>query len=516
VIGLAAAARATASFPGAFPPLMVAEIDLLARQREEVWKERDAFLARVMPAHLRQGSVDKVSLIDGSVLVNAPFAEAMAALPSRPAHREVDRRFVYVDPTPHRRLGSSIGDARPVGFLSAIFGSVSTIPREQPIRDDLERIAEQSREAERLQQIVTALRPDVERAVEKLFGRTLFLDRPTSKRLKTWRVKAQQAAAVEAGFAYQAYAQTKFAGIVDRLAKTVFAAAPGLLLPDETTIAQHLREELQARGLTTLADPGGGANEAAIAFFRAHDLGFRVRRLRLLARRLARGWDEEPGFSEHDRNALRTVIYEALALYFDLDSPSGLGDGFEEVAGKVFEAPGAVLDIVAARRDLSRIDDAVDARLAEAFEACPKPLRRRMLFAYLGFPYYDVATLPLLRNEGMTEFDPIKVDRISPEDAKSIREGGTQETLRGIEFYNFGAFFSRAYRENDYLWGRLHGAERMIDLVCSTLDEMPPPEDCRQMLREAFLAVLDEEEPRLTFDPTLVPRIREEVLAKFP
>ena len=64
-----------------------------------------------------------------------------------------------------------------------------------------------------------------------------------------------------------------------------------------------------------------------------------------------------------------------------------------------------------------------------------------------------------------------KVDRISPDDARSIREGGTPATLRGVEFYNFGAFFSRAYRENDYLWGRLHGAERMIDLVCSTLEK---------------------------------------------
>jgi patatin-related protein len=515
-LSLTFAARSTASFPGAFPPLTVAEIDLLATQRKEEWADRPAFLARVMPAHLRQGDADKVSLIDGSVLVNAPFAEAMAALPSRPAHREVDRRFVYVDPTPHRRLGTVNGDARPVGFFSAIFGSVSAIPREQPIRDDLERMAERSREAERLQQMVTALRPDVERAVEKLFGRTLFLDRPTVKRLNTWRAKAQQAAAVDAGFAYHAYAQAKFTGIVDRLAKTVFDAAPGLLLPDERTIAQRLHEELRARGLTTLADPGGGANEAAIAFFRSHDVGFRVRRLRLLARRLAREWDDEPGLTEPERDAVRTVIYEALALYFDRDSPKGLGEDFTHIADTVFDAPGTVLDVIAARRDLTKVDEAVDARLAEAFEACPKPLRRRMLFAYLGFPYYDVATLPLLRNEGMTEFDPIKVDRISPEDAKSIREGGTAATLRGVEFYNFGAFFSRAYRENDYLWGRLHGAERMIDLVCSTLDVMPPDEDCRRMQREAFLAILDEEEARLTFDPGLVPRIRAEVLAKFP
>lgn len=513
-LSLTFAARSTASFPAAFPPLTVAEIDLLAQQRNEDWTDRESFLARVMPAHLRQGDVDRVSLVDGSILVNAPFGQAMAALPSRPAHREVDRRFVYVDPTPHRRVGSPGNDGKPVGFFSAIFGSVSAIPREQPIRDDLERMAEQSREAERLQQMVTALRPDVERAVEKLFGMTLFLDRPSPRRLKAWRAKAQQAAAVEAGFAYHAYAQAKFTGIVDRLAKTVFAAAPGLLLPDERTIAQRLHEELRARGLATLANPGGGANDAAVAFFRAHDMGFRVRRLRLLARRLAREWDDEPGLTESERDALRGVIYEALALYFDRDGPACLGDEFEAIAGKVFEAPGAVLDFIAQCRDLSNVDEDVDARLSEAFEACPKPLRRRMLLAYLGFPYYDVATLPLLRNEGMTEFDPIKVDRISPEDAKAIREGGTHATLRGIEFYSFGAFFSRAYRENDYLWGRLHGAERMIDLVCSTLDQTPSVDECRQFQREAFLAILDEEEARLTSDPTLVARIRGEVLEK--
>jgi patatin-related protein len=509
------AARSTASFPGAFPPLMLSEIDLLATQRNEEWTERGLFLSRVMPTHLRQNDADKVSLIDGSVLVNAPFAQALAALPSRPAHREVDRRFVYIDPTPHRRLHRADEPARPVGFFSAIFGSISAIPREQPIRDDLERMARQSREAERLAQMIAALRPDVERAVDKLFGMTLFLDRPTVRRLKGWRAKAQQAAGEEAGFAYHAYAQAKFAGIVDRLAQTVFLAAPGLLLPDDRTIAATLRAELQQRGLTTLADPGGGANEAAIAFFRAHDIGFRIRRLRLLARRLAREWDDEPGLTEEERDALRETVYEALALYFDRDGPAVLGERFGELAGKVFDDPGAVLDAIAAGRDLAGVDEAVDARLAEAIEACPKPLRRRMLFAYLGFPYYDVATLPLLRNESMTEFDPIKVDRISPDDATAIREGGTHATLRGVEFYNFGAFFSRGYRENDYLWGRLHGAERMIDLVCSTLDEVPTPEDCRDLRREAFLAILDEEEARLTFDPTLVARIREEVLAKF-
>jgi len=133
-----------------------------------------------------------------------------------------------------------------------------------------------------------------------------------------------------------------------------------------------------------------------------------------------------------------------------------------------------------------------------------------VLLAYLGFPFYDVATLPLLQNEGLTEFDAVKVDRISPEDATSIRAGGTSATLRGTEFYNFGAFFSRVYRENDYLWGRLHGAERMIDLVASTVEGFDAG-DCAAFKRRAFLAILDEEQGRLTAERGLVDRIRREI-----
>src|SRR5690606_17623764 len=109
------------------------------------------------------------------------------------------------------------------------------------------------------------------------------------------------------------------------------------------------------------------------------------------------------------------------------------------------------------RRALSRTDIKVEVLLSAAMSEMPAELRRRMLLAYLGFPFHDAVALPLLRSELQNEFDPIKVDRISPEDARAIRSGGTRETLRGVEFYNFGAFFSRAYRENDYLWGRLHG-----------------------------------------------------------
>ena len=66
------------------------------------------------------------------------------------------------------------------------------------------------------------------------------------------------------------------------------------------------------------------------------------------------------------------------------------------------QPPGAVLDALAARRLLPEVDAQAEKIIAEALEAMPKELRRRVLLAYLGFPFYDVATLPLLQNEGLT------------------------------------------------------------------------------------------------------------------
>lgn len=492
---LTMAARATASFPGAFPPLRLGEMDRLAKRAGTSWNSRGDFLQRIMPGHLRDGNEMSVSLIDGSVLVNKPFGGAIDALKGRPAQREVDRRFVYIDPRPDRVGSWREEKDRPVGFFSAIFGSISIIPREQPIRDNLESIELQSRDAERLRKIIVGLRPDVERAVEKLFGMTFFLGKPTPKRLKAWRGKAQQAAAEGAGYAFQSYAQTKFTTTIERLARIVHEAAPELGLPDCTPIEHALRTELESRGLDTLSNPSGGASEAAIEFFRAHDMGFRVRRLRLLARRLARDWEIDPEIDDQALDLAREKIYEILGLYFTRDGQDALGEDFPALAAKVMSEPGPIIDRFEKFRQLRETDDQAEILLSEALEEMPKNLRRLMLLTYLGFPFYDVATLALLRGEGsLTEYDAIKVDRISPDDARSIREGGTRATLRGTEFFNFGAFFSRAYRENDYLWGRLHGAERMIDLVCSTVDEGMTLSQCQEFKRRAFLAILDEEE----------------------
>ena len=503
-VALAFAARATASFPGAFPPFNLAEIDSVLAARKRPWPKRQDFIARALPRH--QENPDQAVLIDGSVLANAPFRPAMEALKDRPARREVDRRFVYIDPKPGMRSVrlTKKGEAELPGFVATIFGAMSDIPREQPIRDSLEAIESRSARIRRMQQIVDSLRPDVEAAIEAMFGRTFFLDRPTPARLQNWRSKAQERAARDAGYAFAAYGHAKLSGVVDEIASLVARQNADFRGVRYDGLREAIWTEIKSREVDRVTDGiGKGASPAAIAFFRAHDLRFRIRRLRFVLRAID-ALQVEGKVAESEVEPLREVIFRLLSRYLDRE-----GVSFYRPLDP--ENIGAMLDDLAAQRDLTGLDVAIDAEFAQAFGACPKASRRSILYAYLGFPFYDLTTLPMLQGEGLDEFDPIKVDRISPEDATAIR-GGVAATLKGIQFNSFGAFFSRAYRENDYLWGRLHGADRLVDIVASSVEL--DPQLVGQLKRDLLVAVLDEEQPRLANIPDLFETLKREIAAR--
>ncbi|WP_294329621.1 patatin-like protein [uncultured Sphingomonas sp.] len=504
---LAFAARATSSFPGAFPPLMVEEVDKVLADRGQAWPGRDAFLQRALPEQWAESRAEKAVLIDGSVLANAPFAPAMAALRERPARRQVDRRFVFLDPTPDMRFDFYGPRQERPGFFSTIIGALSELPRKQPIRDNLETIAARSDRIERMLAIVAEIRAEVEAQVESLFGYTLWLDYPTPKRLAAWRKRAQVAAAAKAGYGHTAYALLKVDGAIDRTANLLQALGGQQDGQRLRSLARQLRETVRVRGADRFgANLPGGASPEALDFLRGHDLGFRIRRLRLLARRLA---ELEQTAPRGAMRPMRDAIYGALAAYLELKR----SDTFADLREGTGQDAGVLLDALAERMQLRALDRQTDEVLSAGFSALSKELRRPMLLAYLGFPFFDIATLPLLQGEGMDEFDPIRVDRISPEDAKAIRTGGVAAMLKGNQFNNFGAFFSRAYRENDYLWGRLNGADRLIDIVLSTLDAdtRPDADHIAALKRRAFHAILDEEAANLTAIPGLIAELRTEI-----
>ncbi len=506
---LAFAARATSSFPGAFPPMKVGEIDAVMEERGQRWPGRKRFLRRMLPRHFAVGAAEDAVLIDGSVLANAPFRPAIDALRDRPAKRQIDRRFVYVDPVPGYHFNLGVAKVAAPGFFQTIIGALSELPRQQPIRDNLEAIDARTHRVERLRGILSGLRDDVEAQVVKLFGYTLFLDYPTPARLAAWRRRAQVAAANNAGLTYSAYARLKLSDVV---ASTVarLQRALGEVGPEEAArIAACVDRAVADRGVSSETAADLRVRSPIVEFLRRHDLGFRVRRLRLLARRLA---EMDEGGDDAVLNPIREAVYASLAAYLAHERRDAFRALRPRVRG-IAKDPCGTLEALAEALDLPGIDTATDRRLSQALSVLPREQRRPLLLAYLGFPYFDIATLPLLQGEGLDEFDPVKVDRISPDDATAIRTGGAAATLKGTQFHNFGAFFSRAYRENDYLWGRLHGADRLIDIVVSTLPATTrlKPGRVAAIKRSAFLAILEIEEARLTTIPGLFATLRREI-----
>ncbi len=504
---LAFAARATASFPGAFPPAQVGEIDAVLATRNVAWPGRSAFLRRIFPRRAALGQVyEQASLIDGSVLNNRPFGPAIEALRHRPAHREVDRRFVYIDPKPGMH-GAKAAAGVPPGFFTTILRALADIPREQPIRDNLEAIAALSVRVRRLRQVVDGMAPQVDAAIEDAIGTRFFIMPLTAARLSDWRSRTQTVAARSAGFAFSAYGQLKLAQVVDGVAARIAALGGSGL-----GIAAYVADQ----GLVVEdAAERGGAGSAYVGFLRRFDLDFRIRRLRFLLRRLNRlAVAQTDAADRRAIEALKASLYALLAPYLDRRRDAFYGD---DVRAGVAGDPVAALAAFEDALELKALDTATDARLVELFAMdLTKDVRRALLRAYLGFPFYDIAMLPLLQGDGLDEFDEIKVDRIAPEDATAIRSGGYMATLKGTQFNSFGAFFSRAYRENDYLWGRLHAADRLIDIVVSTVDGPDlggaiEAGTIARLKRRAFRAILDAERPFLSSIPDLFATLEQEI-----
>jgi hypothetical protein len=102
------------------------------------------------------------------------------------------------------------------------------------------------------------------------------------------------------------------------------------------------------------------------------------------------------------------------------------------------------------------------------------------------------------------ERDKVKVMRSSPPDATLLTQPNDGAKLRGTRLAHFGAFLDLASRENDYLMGRLDGAERIVRMLVHDNDPVRI-----EWTRHAFLAILAEEEPVLGTAGELIARLRE-------
>jgi hypothetical protein len=92
---------------------------------------------------------------------------------------------------------------------------------------------------------------------------------------------------------------------------------------------------------------------------------------------------------------------------------------------------------------------------------------RLLRYYYDKFDDYDSVIFPITYGTDFGEASPVNVVRISPEDATAIVNERTLgcKKLAGVKLAHFGAFLETAWRRNDIIWGRLDGAERIIEAL---------------------------------------------------
>jgi patatin-related protein len=542
------AARATSSFPGAFPPARIAEIDALVSRREAAWPTRAAFLERNFARHVEAG-VDPVScsFIDGSVLNNRPFREAIAAIHGRPAYRPVDRRLVYIEPNP---IATDIRPARDVpGFFATLKAAMSDIPRNQPVADELGLIAQFNRRARRLKALIEGARPYISGLVGTIV--TADLSGPiTADQIRVWREQINARVARDAGFAYQSYVRLKLIAARDFVARTIVGlnGSTPQSLPAQS-IARVIEAWALKSGLVYAPSDDWPASSAASAaepfgpwarFLLAFDVDYRKRRLHFLIEGLNRVYEmlDRTGFETLDPatiNALKRALYGRLETLHGCESPRFFGAATQHLVATLFAQPASfelardlagyardfverhaadldrLVDRLAAEVDLASRTRDLDVTVATMDgERWPAAPRREVLVNYLGFPFWDVLTLSVTTAEQAGEFNEILINRISPQDSTALPGFNGSECLKGVRFGHFAAFFSRAYRENDYLLGRLHAIDRLIDIVCDSghVDPLRDGLDIRGLKKRAFLQVLDVEAKHLRQSAHLIAALR--------
>ena len=538
---LAFACRATSSFPGAFPPAQLGECDQLIQNKGLVWKGRVDFLYSNFEPYLKKSlNPTDAAFVDGSVLVNKPFAQAIGAISGRPAYRQVDRRVLYIDPHPRGPRNDDWGKVP--GFFRTLKGALSDIPRNEPTHEDLEWVNSYNAEVRRLQTVIDASRPHITSIVRSIAGSAL--DEPIAgPDIGELRLAANARAREETGFAYEGYLRLKLTSVIEEVA-TSLASYCG----HSTGSAGHKQvlAVIHYWAITSNVSPTSAKFEIAsdsasqpgwVRFLLQFDARFRQRRIRFAVRTVNQLYARlnEPelgGVSAADLDRLKAGLYDTLDLMAPVSRAiKGMdvktGDQIKRLlktacadhdatAGQPLQPSTQVQSVEAAMKLLAgalgyeRHAERAESVLSNLLKDFSPAVRREVLEPYIGFSAWDVLTFSITSWRDLDEFNEIRVDRVSPDDAVSLRPGGTDACLKGQLFNHFGAFFSRSYRENDYLWGRLHAAERLIDIVidAAKLEGAGAEINITKIKSDAFLAILKTEAQNLPRCATLIAELR--------
>jgi patatin-related protein len=517
---LAFSARVTSSFPGAFPPVSFETF-------KRYLAEDDVDLARLGPGFFRlyqlsRANPEKTFFVDGGILDNRPFGHAIRAIKQKPAEYQVDRKLLYLEPDPggRGRQAASLKEPNPI---ATILAAVSGIPRKEPILDDILAVSRQNERVRRIRDVIETTFAPIAAEIAKIVGPdlTALAEGSDPEQLNEWRTQINEKATEAAGFAHATYIRSKVSGVVDRYARTICRLSD---YPEDCNQAAFVRAVLRSWATRRLFGAEDGPPvpvQQQLDFLRTFDLEYGARRLKFVIDGVSWYYRDigRAGFpTRAELNDAKAKLWEAHQRLTDLmdgrNVPTELTEEVlavfaqEPIDDWVYERRSGPEEYAEARaQELAKLEQELGKALDTALAGFSKQLyddvrevvrgwhadrRKEMLVRFLGFPFWDILLYPLQSVGDVGERDAIEIVRMSPRDATVLPplEAGKPKHLSGFEVMHFGAFFDRAGRENDYLWGRLDGAERLIHLL---LGRNRSDEELARWCRKAFAAIVEEE-----------------------
>jgi predicted acylesterase/phospholipase RssA len=438
-VKLGTAARATASFPIAFPPFRIDDFDASGVQRpsEELVQELG-------------GADAPWYAIDGGLLDNAPIRAALELIPTRPARTRVKRLVCYVNADPPSGIVVPAPD-EPGPTLQQVVGYVINLPRNAVFVDQVNAIETAVRSSSfrdsqatllaldlpSLTATATALLPAyVARrrasSLEDLLAENADVDLALARLEETGLELPWLPADLELPPADEVWrwgvlpAERILHLLLDVLREPIRAAPPDTL--ERLLVARRaidmclqkievMRDNALGPGLqgalAELIVPGGDA-AAAVRSAAIYALP---------ASKQAFEWVEF-GFA---------AVYDVRDLLDPAARHALFGDtNDQEPAFANLLRRGLAIEVVRrAFRDIDQFDSGQKLSFVQLTPAAPTPV---------------------LSARPLTEPGP---DTVTGK-------------LTGIKLGHFGGFYRRSWRANDFMWGRLDAASRIADMLVDT------------------------------------------------
>ena len=524
---LAFAGRASASYPGAFPPAQIREMDDLLAARHMPWPARSHFIEENFRNYRERGEdPEEAVLVDGSILDNKPIMACVEAIRMHSAFREVDRRLVYVDPRPKGRRVSA-GTGVP-GFFATLRGALTDLPRQDPVYNELAMLSRHNVQARRLKEAILSARPQVvEYLEEKTAGR--LKGRFTIDDLQQWRMLSFTPVA-GLSIAYDAWMRSLVFEALDFVVQIVCWACQYVADSPEACRVQEVVEAwARHQGVisaTYRIPEQVYRNEELPLFVRTiMDFGviYKRRRLNFVLHEINDLYPDVAEGAAADAESetldlLKIKIHKCISDLAFCDDPDFLSRQAVTACREIFHQDEAIreysaeaiqgdplactelshlIERLGQEYDLARMVDNSDAVFASPlFLKLREQSRLAILTGYLGYFFWDMILRPTASalSQKAETIEEILVDRISPEDARDITFDLRKEVLLGSAFASFGGFLGRSIRENDYLWGRLNAVDRLFDILISTVPvKLRKGFDVAALKKRAYESVLEEE-----------------------